>query len=111
MSESGVGVSVACTRQNARRSVNVAPRPPGRPPRAGATNDPAATVCAIVIVVFGSVSADRLSHVAAKAPDETRANANVAVSTSVLGVMGRNITGSGSGFRVQGSTGNLIRFR
>src|SRR6185436_8915134 len=68
MSESLDGVSVAATRQNAGRSANgFAPRP-----RAGGVNAPAATVWADVIVVFGSLSDERLSHVAACADAATR---------------------------------------
>src|SRR5262245_24222236 len=62
MSESLVGFSVAATRQNSGTSLNAAaPRAP--PP--GGVNWPAATVCAIVIVVFGSETDSRLSHGAA----------------------------------------------
>jgi MFS family permease len=35
---------------------------PGPPPRPGATNDPAGTVCAIVIVVLGSANDERFSQ-------------------------------------------------
>src|SRR5688500_5275777 len=63
MSDSGVGVSVAATRQNAGRSLNCAapPRPPG------AVNAPAATDCADVMVAPDSFIDDRLSQVAANA--------------------------------------------
>jgi len=65
MSESLDGLSVSATRQKPGRSAY------GFPPRpragVGATNAPGATVCAIVIVVCGSESDDRLSHVAAPA--------------------------------------------
>ena len=85
MSESLEGVSVACTRQNAGRSLKFAgPRPP-----AGATNDPALTVCAIVIFVFGSESDDRLSHVAAL--ETAGANAVIDASTRIRAVMMRRI--------------------
>ena len=62
MSESLDGVSVAATRQNAGRSVIARRVPPARPVT---ENAPAATGCAIVIVVFGSARAATLSHVAA----------------------------------------------
>src|SRR5262249_16500054 len=57
--ESGVGFTVAATRQNAGRSPNCAPPPP-----AGA-RDPAATDWASVKVVSGSLREARLSHGAA----------------------------------------------
>src|SRR5213593_4139490 len=63
MSESGVGFTVAATRQNAGRSPNCA-APPRPPPPAGA-NAPAATDCANVMVVSESLSPARLSHEAA----------------------------------------------
>src|SRR5687768_2567610 len=64
MSDSLVGISVAATRQKAGRSAIGAPP---RPPRPGAVNVPAATVCAAVMVTFGSFADDRLSQVAAAA--------------------------------------------
>src|SRR5439155_12670589 len=59
ISESAVGFKVAATRQKAGRSSyrGAAPRPP-----AGTVNAPAATDCAIVIVVSGNLSEARLSH-------------------------------------------------
>src|SRR6266850_2973583 len=68
ISESLDGFSVAATRQNAGRLAYENPRPRA----AGLTNAPGGTVCASVIVVFGSESAARLSHVAAIALVETR---------------------------------------
>jgi len=68
ISESFEGRRVACTRQNAGRSVSGWA---GARPRPGATKDPAATVCAIVIVVLDNDSADRLPQVAPL--DELRA--------------------------------------
>src|ERR1700733_9344997 len=70
ISESLDGFSVAAIRQNAGRSANAAP-PPRPPPPAGA-KAPAATDCARVIVVSGSLSDDRFSHVAAAAGIERR---------------------------------------
>src|SRR5215510_2768082 len=67
ISESLVGLIVAAIWQNAGKSVNCAPPPrppPARPPPPG-ENAPAATDCAIVIVVSGSFSPPRLSHGAA----------------------------------------------
>src|ERR1041384_7075204 len=63
MSESGVGLTVAVTRQNAGRSANGLAPP--RPPRPGAANAPAATDSAAVIVVSANFRAFRLSHEAA----------------------------------------------
>ena len=65
MSESDVGVIVAATRQNAGSVRNPCPPLPSPPPAAGGENPPAATDCAIVMDVSGSVSADKLSHGAA----------------------------------------------
>src|SRR5215831_5689753 len=68
MSESLLGASVAVTRQkdgSSEKTPAVGPRP-CRPPTGGA-NAPAATVCASVIVVFGSFSDVRLSQAAALA--------------------------------------------
>src|ERR1051326_980290 len=61
MSESGVGLSVAATRQNAGRSENLAAAcmPCAL---AGATNAPACTACATVTVPSGTVMEARLSH-------------------------------------------------
>src|SRR5258706_1347723 len=59
MLESGDGLSVAATRQKAGRLISVALN--------GVVNEPAGTASAIVIAVFGRVSDDRLSHVAARA--------------------------------------------
>src|SRR5262249_15220849 len=60
MSESEDGLSVAATRQNAGRLLNVsAVCPPLR-----GVNAPAATVSLAVIVTFGSFNDVRLSHVA-----------------------------------------------
>src|SRR5215813_13004315 len=66
ISESVVGLIVAATWQNAGKSPNCAPPrpPPARPPPPG-ENAPAATDCAIVMVVSGSFSPARLSHGAA----------------------------------------------
>src|SRR5262249_50561675 len=67
ISESLVGFMVAATWQNAGKSVNCAPPPrppPARPPPPG-ENAPAATDCAIVMVVSGSFRLARLSHGAA----------------------------------------------
>src|SRR5438552_18717991 len=69
ISESLDGFSVAARRQNAGRLAYENPRPR---PTAGLTKAPGDTVCASVIVVFGSESAARLSHVAAIALVETR---------------------------------------
>jgi hypothetical protein len=62
ISESLEGFSVAVTRQNAGKSLSGigVPRAP-----AGGVNSPAAIVFADVIVVLGSLSPPRLSHVAA----------------------------------------------
>src|ERR1700722_949017 len=67
MSESLVGLSVAATRQNAGRSLS-ATAGAGVPPNVlpGGMNSPAATGCASVMVVPGSASEARLSHVAAQ---------------------------------------------
>src|ERR1700678_2843405 len=87
ISESPVGLMVAMTRQNAGRSLNPAgpfPLPPAWPnsptppsPRGGgggATNSPAATICAEVMVVSGKISEARLSQEAAtKSPAQLNA--------------------------------------
>src|ERR1051326_7433417 len=66
MSESFAGFSVACTRQKAGRflGLNIVP---GSETPAGRVKAPAATCCADVMVVSGSLSVARLSQVAAKA--------------------------------------------
>src|SRR5262249_12586900 len=64
ISETGDGFSVAATRQHCRR-FRMPPGgggPPARSPAAGGTTPPL-TVCAMVIVVPGSLVAVRLSHV------------------------------------------------
>src|SRR5262245_66401948 len=91
MFESDDGRSVACTRQNSGKSVSVCPGPPPRP---GATNDPAGTVCAIVIVVLGNVSEERLSHVAASELPLRASHASPDAIAKCLD-MRRNIQGSG----------------
>ena len=63
ISESLVGLRLACTRQKAGTFSNRVTAPP----RPGAVNAPAATGCAMVIVTFGSDTDDRLSQVAAAA--------------------------------------------
>src|SRR6202049_3150350 len=66
MSESVDGFSVAATRQNAGRSLTACTKAVGAgvPPAAmGIVNAPASTARASVIVVFGSASDARLSHV------------------------------------------------
>src|SRR5437870_12788863 len=60
ISDSLDGFNVAAIRQNAGRSLNCAPAP--RPPPPAGANPPAATVCARVTVVSGSLRAARLSH-------------------------------------------------
>src|SRR5580765_6492796 len=117
MFESADGRSVACTRQNPGKSVSGWPGPP---PRAGATNAPGATGCAIVIVVLGSANDDRLSQVAASAtplkvnPTSPNAIARClwpirADYTKVPGsrfqVRGSRFEVRGSRFEVRGSTG------
>src|SRR5215467_511805 len=62
MSDSFAGLISAATRQNAGSSLNAAGCGP-----AGASNAPAATTCAEVMVVSGSLSVVRLSQEAAKA--------------------------------------------
>src|ERR1700693_622070 len=65
MSESEDGFSVAATRQNAGRSLTACAKAVGGgvPPAVmGIVSAPASTVCASVIVVFGSASDARLSH-------------------------------------------------
>src|SRR5262249_38096880 len=58
------------------------------PPRPGATNAPAATVCASVIVVLGSESDDRLSHVAAR---DTPATPKISAAAPKVGRMCRGV--------------------
>src|SRR5215510_3384986 len=67
ISESLVGLIVAAIWQNAGKSVNCAPppRPPPARPPPPAEKAPAATDCAIVMVVSASFSPARLSHGAA----------------------------------------------
>ena len=62
MSESGLGLIVAATRQNGGNWLNEAPCGPPRPAAAGGTNVPAATVSASVIVVLGNTSDASRSH-------------------------------------------------
>src|SRR5690348_11261639 len=62
ISESLAGLRVAATRQNAGRPLTAAAGTPG-----GGPNAPASTGCASVIVASGSLSAARLSQVAAMA--------------------------------------------
>src|SRR5579859_1335767 len=64
ISESLAGLSVAATRQNAGRFLVATA---GMPNAGGATNAPASTCCAKLIVVSGSFNAARLSQVAAMA--------------------------------------------
>src|SRR5262249_28932071 len=59
MSESGEGVSLAATRQNAGNWLNCGTGGPGR------LNPPAGTIRARVIDAFGSAREDKLSHDAA----------------------------------------------
>src|SRR5262245_1514362 len=63
ISESLAGLMVACTRQNAGRFLTEA----GGALAPGGTNCPAATCCAEVMVVSGSLSAARLSQEAGAA--------------------------------------------
>jgi hypothetical protein len=65
ISESGDGLNVAATRQNAGSCLKMAFGCADPRPVAGGENAPAATDCANVIVVFGHDKASRLSHVAA----------------------------------------------
>src|SRR6266850_6213851 len=58
ISESGVGFSVAPTRQNA----GSARKPSAALPGPGGVNVPASTACANAIVAFGSASIDRVPH-------------------------------------------------
>src|SRR5262249_57858219 len=61
--DAGVGLAVAAPWKTGGRSPNCAPPPRPRPP--AGVNAPAATDCASVIVVSGSLSEARLSHGAA----------------------------------------------
>src|SRR5262245_44418618 len=74
MSESLVGFRVAATRQKAGRlAYALPPRPPG------ATNWPASTTCANVIVAPATVTVESVSHgTAPKARDETKTTSNEA---------------------------------
>ena len=65
ISESLTGVIVAATRQNAGRFRKAAPCLPFPPARPGGMKAPAATVSAMVMVVFLSFSEVKLSHVEA----------------------------------------------
>src|SRR5262245_22968498 len=79
MFESDAGVSTAATRQNAGRVLNPCAAgfaPPA--PAPGGTNAPAATVCAEVNLVDGSVRADKPSHVPAA---ETAAAFSITISS------------------------------
>ena len=67
MSESALGVNVAATRQNEGNSANVPGGGDGMPVTAGGANAPAATISAIVIVVFGNASDVIRSHADAEA--------------------------------------------
>src|SRR5215510_4436180 len=63
MSESGVGLTSATTRQNAGRLLYKRASPePGLDGAGGPLYVPAATVCASVIVVLGLLAAVRRSH-------------------------------------------------
>src|SRR5579864_378738 len=77
MSESLAGLSSMMTRQKAGRSLIAGA--PGMPP--GASNPPAATDCADVMVVSGSFRLLRLSHDAAKA-EELSATAVAVISNN-----------------------------
>src|SRR5579862_4370896 len=63
MSESLDGVKVAITRQKAGRLLKSAGLGPKGPGVAGDLNAPAATLCAELMVTFGRLSLERLSHV------------------------------------------------
>src|SRR5579862_4207344 len=63
MSESLDGVSVAMTRQKAGRPLKSSAFDRPGPGTAGGVNAPAATLCADVMVTFGKLSLERLSHV------------------------------------------------
>ena len=84
MSESGVGLSVAETRQNAGRSSYWSaefPLPPGR------VNAPAATFCALVIVASGNVVDAILSH-AGDAISEADVKASASEKYGILTMTG-----------------------
>src|ERR1700722_180505 len=63
ISESLEGVSVAITRQKAGRPLKSSAFDRPGPGTAGGVNAPAATLCADVMVTFGRLSLERLSHV------------------------------------------------
>jgi hypothetical protein len=63
MSESLEGVSVAITRQKAGSPLKSSAFDRPGPGTAGGVNAPAATLCADVMVTFGKLSLERLSHV------------------------------------------------
>src|SRR5207244_12394042 len=81
MSESLLGASVAETRQNDGTEANTFAPPLPRTP-AGAVNAPAATVCAEVIVVCGSVNDASASHATGPLAVCTLTVNSAAVSTS-----------------------------
>ena len=89
MSESGVGLIVAATRQKAGSVAYTCPPSPGVG-LVGGENAPATTDCAIVMVVSGSFSADRLSHEAAADTGaiETQTAAHTVTSAIVTSLMG-----------------------
>jgi hypothetical protein len=68
ISESLVGLITPATRQKAGNSLYGVAEPP-----AGGANAPAATDCAVVIVVLGSFNADSSSHVAAETEPDASA--------------------------------------
>jgi hypothetical protein len=70
MFESAEGLRVPATRQKSTELLNACSALAG--PICGRENPPAATICARVIVVFGSEKASRLSHVAACDSDVRR---------------------------------------
>src|SRR6516225_6367485 len=70
ISESLAGLSSAVTRQKAGASLNTA----GFGAGLGNSNAPAATTCADVMVVSGSLSVLKLSHVEASAGDAAKTN-------------------------------------
>jgi hypothetical protein len=86
MSESVDGFSVAATRQNAGRPLAACTKVAGAgvPPAAiGIVNAPASTARASVIVVFGSASDARLSHVWPAAWAATGAATSSAVAVAM----------------------------
>src|SRR5262249_31270426 len=92
ISDSGVGFSVAATRQNAGTSANALP-PPRPPPPAGA-NAPAATLCASVIVASGNLREERLSHDAAETGSALKTRMNNTADKRILVIVAS--LGSGS---------------